>query len=356
MSKMVQYYEQIKKYYQETGNNPVVIAMAEMAGFPNPITGNITTYMDLLKKGFLNHQLSTRQFYDFQSLFFQKASFIQNLLKHNLTVAETYRLFYHSVEATKKDLLTNLTVRDSLKKRYPDSFNDTSIREILHTGKGTVVLRSSLSNDISYKLQENVISVLGKKGRKHAVAVLEERGHVIIDEVISDICKNYDTIYALNPYALIMEIGIEQPKIFQMLDGNVDMKIINSYLDILIKKLKEELAIRNIPYITGSSVESTTLANGQKKIYEAIVQTLAERLPKEEAHESTIAEFDEERLFGILAYEGLQSQTIINDIIHEGHDNWNLYHEHKYAERAIQKTIFDMRRPKHKIPDYSNDY
>ena len=48
MSTLEQNYKRIQDYYRQTGKQPVVVAMAEMAGFPNPITGNLTTYMDLL--------------------------------------------------------------------------------------------------------------------------------------------------------------------------------------------------------------------------------------------------------------------------------------------------------------------
>ena len=358
VQELEQSYKQIRDYYHQTDKNPVMIAFGELAGFPNPITGNITTYMDLLRDGLPLHQIMNADIYDFQSLFFQKANFIQNVLEHNLSLEEIYCLLRHAVDATKEDSkLTDLWVRDSVKNRYPTLESKTTISDILRTNKGTIVLRSSLSNDVSYKIQENVLSVLGKNGRKHAVAVICDNGDQIIEEVVHDICENYNTIYALDPYAQIIEIGVELPKLFQLLNGNSNMKAINRFLKELVGTLKEELNVRNIPYITGRTIESTTFTNGQKKIYQEIVQTLAERLPLECKHDSLPRIFHAKGLQGMLNIESKKMDDMILKSRHsEENLDWHLYNEHKRAAKAIQKTIDDMQKPQQKMLHYTNEY
>lgn len=340
-------YQILMDYYKAMHKNPSCIAMAEMAGFPNPITGSTTTYVDLLKKGFHDHHLSTKQIYDFQSLFFQKATFIQSVLEQNPTVDDLNQLLSNSIDATRKDLFTKLTVRNAVKDRYPKEYDDTSIHSIFKANSGTIVLRSSLSNDISYKIQENVFSVLGKKGRKHAVQVILDKKETLKSEIIRDICKNYDTIYTLDPRACILEIGVTLPKIFAALDFNPDMHEINNFLRSLVADLKDELKLRDIPYITGNTVESTSLGKGQERIYYEIIQALAQQLPKEKTHIVVPKQMEQNGLIGMMECESDQMEFYREMVKWESYNKnhelekqySNLQDEHCRALNCYQKIL-----------------
>ena len=110
---------EIRNYYDKVGKKPSIISLGEFAGFPNPITGNIKTYADLLKENLTKYiypcqGFSKDQFYDFQSLFFQKSYFITSVLKQNPTVEELNRLLIHSVETTKNQSIPNNIDRKSV--------------------------------------------------------------------------------------------------------------------------------------------------------------------------------------------------------------------------------------------------
>ncbi len=335
--------EQIKDYYRNLNTQPCVVAMGEMAGFPSPITGKITTYVDLLRNGL--SRLSQPEIYDFQSLFFQKSYFMESLLIHNPTVAELYRLMRNSVDTTKKQSnLNDMLVRSRLKSRYRDEFTDEiNVHEVLKTGHGTIVIRSSLSNDISYKVQENVLSVLGKKGRTHAASVILEQKDKLISEIIEDIVKVYRLIYALNPNACILEVGIDLPFLFQLCNRNPEMREINRCLLELIEALKSTLTKEGVSYITGKSVESNSLLSGQQKLYYEIVQVLAEKLSSQTIHfasKGTKEMFQYQGLKGMMHQEEIFAKDYFS-LYQQTEDlnYYNLYREHMMATSCYQKTI-----------------
>lgn len=347
----------IKEYYHQTGKEATVIALGEMAGFPNPITGKKITYIDLLKQEWKENLypfngLSTNHFYDFQSLFFQKSSFIDALLRHNPTVGEVNQLLRNAVDTTKEQsFLNHLAVRNRLKACYSTEENPETIHDILKTNQGTIVLRSSLSNDISYKIQENVISVLGSKGRHHAAITIQAHKQEMIEEIIHSIIHNYHLIYALDPSACILEMGITIPKTFNILQYNQDMKIIINCLLDLLDALKYELKAEGVSYITGTTVESNSLLNGQEKLCFEILKVLAEQLPRQIDHytyETDPKCFKNQGLIGMMREEENQIQRY-EEILRRSEKMFpdykyqNLINEHQLAKECYQKTINQRR-------------
>lgn len=317
-----------------------IIAVGEMAGFPSPITGRKITYVDWLRYKLDGYF----QIYDFQSLFFQKSYFIESLLKQNPSVEEVYRLLQNSVDATKEQSsFTNLAVRNRLKERYPVSHAEESVHNLFKLRSGTVVLRSSLSNDISYKIQENVLSVLGPKGRKHAVSVIRERKDEIITEMIEDIVRTYHLIYALNPNACIIEVGIAIPKLFKLLGSNQNMKEINTCLCDFIDALKATLKQEDVAYITGTTVENNSLSSGQYKLASEIISTLTKKSPYRLEH---LVSDEVKDLFQYRGLEGMMEQEenfakTYGRLYLQTKDKMysNLVHEHQLAASCYQKTI-----------------
>ena len=290
--------------------------------------------------------MSIEQIYDFQSLFFQKSSFIQNVLEQNPTVSDLNSLLRNSVDATRADsLFTKLAVRNAVKKRYSFAQNDTTIHDILKTNSGTIILRSSLSNDISYKIQENVFSVLGKTERKHAIQVILENKENLKEEIIRDIVANYEAMYTLDPKACILEIGVTLPKLFSYLDFNSDMHQINEFLRNLVADLKDELKVRDIPYITGTAVESTSLGKGQERIYYEIIQALAEQLPKEKTHIVTPKPMEQKGLIGMMEYETKNVEMYRKKAfaeIDKQIDLWEMYEESKEKQMKQESSKYSM--------------
>lgn len=317
-----------------------IIAMGEMSRFPNLVTGNVTTYVDLLKQNLDG----IFQIYDFQSLFFQKSYFIESLLKQNPKVEEVYRLLRNSVDATKEQsLFTNIAVRNRLKERYPISNTEKSLHDIFKTSYGTIVLRSSLSNDISYKIQENVLSVLGPKGRKHAATVIHERKDEIITEIVEDIVRTYHLIYALDPNACIIEVGITIPKIFQMLDKMKNMKVINNCLLDMIDALKYASKQENVVYIAGTTVGSNSLSSSQYNLYVEILGALTKKTPYPFEHvvpDELRDSFQYQGLEGMMAQEKNLAKTYGKQYLQTKDKMYsNLVHEHQLAASCYQKTI-----------------
>lgn len=347
--------ESIITNYISQDKKITVMALGEFAGFPNPVNGKITTYLDELKKNLISFEsinlyqtLNSFQFYDFQSLFFQKSYFIESLLKQNPTVEEVYRLLYNSVGAAKEQsLIANFAIRDAFKNRYimnryTMQEENKSIHDIFQTQLGTVVLRSTLSNDISYKIQENVISVLGHKGRKHAVKVIQERKEQIIDEIVDDIVRGYHYIYKLNPSACILEIGIKLPKLFQMKNGNKDMYIINDFLNDIISEVKYCAMKEGVTYISNNTVENNSLSNGQEKLGYEILGAVAEALQNQKMHLEQKEElnFENQGLLGMMQQEAILQKEYAKSFI-ETHSeaDFNRMVEHGIACNCYQKTI-----------------
>lgn len=335
----------------EYGERPNIVTLGEFERFPNPLSGKMRTYMDMLKQELTVQNIPELryypwQFYDFQSLFFQKSYFIESLLKQNPTVEEVYRLLRNSVDVTKgQSSLNNIAVRNSLKNRYATDFHEKnkSIHDIFKTEAGTIVLRSTLSNDISYKIQENVISVLGYRGRKHAVAVIQERKDEIISEIIEDITRTYHLIYALNPNAFILEIGITLPKLFQILGNGKNMKVINRCLSDLIDALQYRCKQEDVAYIKGTTVESNCLLHGQKVLYNEITHALAEKLENPIVHLEQ-CDFENKGLYGMMKQEDMLQLAYAKSYI-SGYNNSDCNRilemtlEHKNAFDCYQKTL-----------------
>lgn len=261
----------IKEIQAEYRKNPVtVIAMSEMAGFPNVFTGKLpkSCYLEDLKRMF-NVLDVPSTFYNFQSLFFQKATFIQDVLKTNVTVEELNALLKNSVDTTKnRDLTASIGVRDGVKKIYQNPKEENFKIVDLVQSPNLLFIRSSMSQDLMFHCQENQFSVLSKKRCEKAISFLED--DQTIDLLVEDIVNNYKRIYELNPSAQIFEVGVVTPTSYVL----PYLKELGKHLKRYIRAVEEVAHENNVAYINGQSIESTSLGKGQDSISAEILNKL----------------------------------------------------------------------------------
>ena len=279
---------QIRDYYRRMNEQPCIIAFGEITAKPTPITANLVTYTDIIKLEFSkafypNPGFAVDCVYDFQSYFFQDSNFIKALFQNNPTVEEINLLLKNAVDLTQTRFPNDL-LKGKLKERYFCKEKDSkkSIHDILKTNQGAIVLKSSLSHDISYKINKDINSVWKKKDIHQVANIIKENKNALIQEIIADIININHYIYFLNPEACILEIGLDIPKLFQSESGDSEIEIIRNWLFTLNVHLKRALCKEDIAYITGYS--SNNMKRKQMIIAQEIIKALANKLPNQMMH------------------------------------------------------------------------
>lgn len=319
--------------------NPLyVVAMGEMSGFPNPITGALPlNYVELLRKELEKNQIPS-QVYNLQNLFFQKSTFLYTMLKYGVSLEEISLLYQNSIEATRKDFFTKLTVRSSVANHYFKSNSKETLASVLRH-EHSAFLNATAANDLMFACQENMFSILAKSCRMHAASQLDS---TMMEHLLQQICQNYELLYGMNPKMKIYEIGFTVPEFFNLLTHDEAGKTIVSFLKSYRNNILKQAQQYQVTYIDGSTLEKNTFGQGQVPMERQIMNHLWDEVTPVHCKEST-QKTDNPILFSFIAMSK-EYQDRLSRLSQEGFPTANLDQEYQDMKNCYQKTSQQIKR------------
>lgn len=219
----------------------VILGGSESIGVPCAVySRKKKSFLNVIKDSISSDENNV-EVIDLFNMFVNKSWNIDEILKHNLTLAEIKNMKETCINVNSEDLLCKLAYPRGLSKLDPVLNGDSEKRivDMMKDADDMIMFYQSGSNNIMYELQANPLGALfDEKMRNRAISLMENDD--IMKNVIKSMEKNIYNILSIKSDTDLHIMGLYLPKAFVMLqDKHEGFKLMNDYIKRFNECIKE---------------------------------------------------------------------------------------------------------------------